>query len=243
MADLAVYDMTSEEISGFAEIVGMLSGPITQQDIREHTYPKIMALMRSEFLASYTWHETGRRFEVSHVINQSAECVDSYLKTYQFQDPMTAKLRALWRPAFVDEVITRADLSRTGFYNDFLAKDGMSHGINLFMRQQGREMPDLRLWRGSSRPDYSDREIRLLGAIGPFLARAFNSLPDVTLDCLTERERDISLLVARGCSDKDIARILQIGFATVRTHVGRCFEKLSCSNRSELAALVARLAH
>ncbi|WP_081499017.1 LuxR C-terminal-related transcriptional regulator [Rhizobium sp. CF122] len=47
----------------------------------------------------------------------------------------------------------------------------------------------------------------------------------------------------RGCSDKDIARVLNIGFATVRTHLENCLTKLQCSNRAEMAALVSRLSH
>lgn len=83
----------------------------------------------------------------------------------------------------------------------------------------------------------------LLQTLGPLLPRALSLSPDASLTDLTDRERDVALLVGRGMTDKDIARVLDIGFATVRTHVGRCFEKLGCSNRSELASLVARLSH
>jgi glyoxylase I family protein len=56
---------------------------------------------------------------------------------------------------------------------------------------------------------------------------------------LTAREREIAQLIARGCTDLDIARMLRISFSTVRTHVNRCFEKLGCSNRAELSGIVA----
>jgi DNA-binding CsgD family transcriptional regulator len=43
-----------------------------------------------------------------------------------------------------------------------------------------------------------------------------------------------------GCTDRDIARILGIGFGTVRTHITNAMSKTGCANRAELAAAVAR---
>jgi DNA-binding NarL/FixJ family response regulator len=57
--------------------------------------------------------------------------------------------------------------------------------------------------------------------------------------CCT-RECEIAALVARGCTDRDIARILGIGFGTVRTHITKAMSKTGCANRAELAAAIAR---
>jgi len=57
---------------------------------------------------------------------------------------------------------------------------------------------------------------------------------------LTPREREVAALVARGCTDRDIARILGIGFGTVRTHITNAMSKSGCANRAELAAAIAR---
>lgn len=182
-------------------------------------------------------------FERPFVLNQPVESVELYLRRFQFRDPMTKQLRSLWRPAYVEEAISRKDLARTEFFNDFLRADGLDHGINFFLRNRDQSLADLRIWRKASRPDFGNREMGLLQTLGPLLTRALSLSPDASLTDLTDRERDVALLVGRGMTDKDIARVLDIGFATVRTHVGRCFEKLGCSNRSELASLVARLSH
>ena len=50
----------------------------------------------------------------------------------------------------------------------------------------------------------------------------------------------MSLRWSRGCTDRDIARILGIGFGTVRTHITNAMSKTGCSNRAELAAAIAR---
>lgn len=41
--------------------------------------------------------------------------------------------------------------------------------------------------------------------------------------------------VAAGCSDKEIARLMGIGFTTVRTHLKNAMHKTGASNRTELA--------
>lgn len=52
---------------------------------------------------------------------------------------------------------------------------------------------------------------------------------------LTEREREIAGLVARGLESSDIAERLCIAAVTVRTHVQNCLRKLGLKNRVELA--------
>jgi DNA-binding CsgD family transcriptional regulator len=58
------------------------------------------------------------------------------------------------------------------------------------------------------------------------------------LEVLTDREREILVLVGRACSNKDIARELVISERTARTHVSNILRKLGLSSRTE-AALVA----
>jgi DNA-binding NarL/FixJ family response regulator len=59
-------------------------------------------------------------------------------------------------------------------------------------------------------------------------------------DLLTDRESAVLGLLARGGSNRSIARELAISEATVRTHVSRILAKLGVSNRVEAALHVAR---
>lgn len=52
---------------------------------------------------------------------------------------------------------------------------------------------------------------------------------------LTAREREIAMLVARGLTNKQIAREANISQGTVKIHLYNIFQKLSLSNRTELA--------
>jgi DNA-binding CsgD family transcriptional regulator len=55
------------------------------------------------------------------------------------------------------------------------------------------------------------------------------------LATLSERELDVLRLLARGKSNKEVARDLDLQEATVKTHVTAVFRKLGVSNRTEAA--------
>jgi DNA-binding NarL/FixJ family response regulator len=66
-----------------------------------------------------------------------------------------------------------------------------------------------------------------------------------TREPLTDREREVLALLARGWGNRKIAEELSISEVTVRTHVSRVLDKLGASNRVEatLHALRAGLIH
>ncbi|MFJ9588725.1 response regulator [Streptomyces acidicola] len=58
--------------------------------------------------------------------------------------------------------------------------------------------------------------------------------PDSSLEGLTDREREVLLLVARGLSNTDIAQYLHLSHGTVKTHIGRLLSKLRARDRAQL---------
>ena len=53
----------------------------------------------------------------------------------------------------------------------------------------------------------------------------------------TAREQQVLDLIARGLTDKDIARTLGISPNTVRNHVAHLLRKSDCANRTQLAVV------
>ena len=56
---------------------------------------------------------------------------------------------------------------------------------------------------------------------------------------LTDREREVAVLVARGASNKEIARALVISPRTAERHVTRIMTKLGFGSRAQVASWVA----
>lgn len=51
---------------------------------------------------------------------------------------------------------------------------------------------------------------------------------------LSPREAEISLLVCKGLTDREIASVLESSYSTVRTHIKRIFHKIDVTTRTEL---------
>ncbi|GAA1674099.1 response regulator [Fodinicola feengrottensis] len=75
------------------------------------------------------------------------------------------------------------------------------------------------------------------------LVSAFARQPDQRLvgsrelGGVTDREREVLMLVARGLSNAEIADRLQLGVGTVKTHVGRLLSKLRVRDRAQLVVV------
>jgi DNA-binding NarL/FixJ family response regulator len=80
---------------------------------------------------------------------------------------------------------------------------------------------------------------RLAGFVLDAFARPDAPVADPELDQLTNREREVLRLLARGYAYKEIAKELFISIKTVETHVSNVLRKLQVSNRYELSRWAA----
>ncbi|MBA9001205.1 MULTISPECIES: LuxR C-terminal-related transcriptional regulator [Thermomonospora] len=80
---------------------------------------------------------------------------------------------------------------------------------------------------------------RLAGFVLDAFAATGAPSVDPELDQLTQREREVLRLIARGYAYKEIAKELFISVKTVETHVSSVLRKLQLSNRHELSRWAA----
>jgi DNA-binding NarL/FixJ family response regulator len=80
-------------------------------------------------------------------------------------------------------------------------------------------------------PTLTPRVIQAFGAAAPSRTRA------ELVAALSEREKDVLRLVARGMSNAEVAAELYLGEATVKTHVSRLLAKLGLRDRVQAVAV------
>jgi len=70
--------------------------------------------------------------------------------------------------------------------------------------------------------------------INKYIKHNLDYEPEI-MSLLTEKEKDIALMIADGLSNKEIAKREKIALSTVKGHIGHIFEKTGVSDRISLA--------
>lgn len=250
--------LTSRELALLADVFKLLADRTLPEDVlRLEVGRRMLDLLRADFFGSYVWDDTQGVFANRVAINMSADNLGNYERYFQYRDVLTPRLQHQRAAVRVTDVMPHDELARTELFNDFLRRDGLHWGMNLFAWDGDTNIGDLRIWRGAHRENFSDRELAILDLIRPAfvaaLARSRSAAgiakptDGAALEMLdggdpiarlTRREREVVTLAAEGLLDKEIAQRLGISYTTVRTHLDRSFQKLGVSNRSRLARLL-----
>ena len=72
-----------------------------------------------------------------------------------------------------------------------------------------------------------------------YIGSVKQGIPD-TFNLLSDREKEVLTLIAKGFSNKEIAGQLVISVKTVETHKGNLMEKLQMKTRPELVAFALK---
>jgi len=242
--DRAMHLSTPEQ-SALKRTFALLAEDLGEREVRLTLGEALLELLRADQFASFVWDAQARRFSDGVWLHMDAANLAHYDAWFQYHDPITFKLQARRRATAVSEVMPHRELARTEFFNDFLARDGLHWGINLHAFDGDSALGDLRIWRTRRRREFEPHDKALLGLIEPaFVAALRRARPVARADAATDaaagaaispREREVALAVLRGLTDKQIARELGLSVSSVRTYLGRLFEKTGASRRAGLA--------
>jgi DNA-binding CsgD family transcriptional regulator len=228
-------------------VIGLLSSQHgTGQELRTAIGPSLLDLLDADFYASYAWNAQKQAFELGVSINLDDACVQTYERYFQHRHKERLPHWLLQGVHPVSALISHRELMRTEIYNEFLRPFGHYYGINLFAFDGADSIGDIRIWRRNGRPDFDDKEVELLRLIEPGFTQALmrtapsakSAIPAGALTKLSPREAAVAGLAAQGLADKEIARRLNVSFATVRAHLDNAFAKLGIRNRTQLASLL-----
>lgn len=235
--------VSDSERQALARIFALLAEDGDESEIRLRIGAALLDLLRADHFASFVWDDNARRFGRGLSIAMSEANLATYDAHYQYHDPITFGLQARRHATAVSEVMPHRELTRTEFFNDFLARDGLHWGINLHAFDGPQALGDLRVWRGRRRREFEPRDKQLLDLIEPAFIAALRRgrSAGAALQSragLSAREAEVVRLVTQGLTDKQIARELAIGVASVRTYLQRIFEKTGVQRRAGLARLM-----
>lgn len=219
----------------------------------------MLDLLQADTYVSFTWNTDAQRFDRVKALNMSLDNLRTWDEYYRFIDPLTFPMMERRHPTLATQILCQHELSRTEFFNDFLARDHMHWGVNVYVFANGECTGDMRIWRRRERGNFDANEIDALRLVEPAFAAALARLqweadpassPQAResvaellqrKSALSEREAQTASLVLSGCPDKLIAKELGVGLPTVRFHIANAFRKVRAENRTQLAARVQAL--
>jgi DNA-binding CsgD family transcriptional regulator len=237
--------LSTPEQAALKRTFALLAEDLSEREVRLTLGEALLDLLRADQFASFVWDAEAHRFSDGVWLHMDAANLARYDAWFQYHDPITFKLQARRRATAVSEVMPHRELARTEFFNDFLAHDGLHWGINLHAFDGDRALGDLRIWRARTRREFEPHDKALLDLIEPaFIAALRRARPASAVPAAatpSPREREVAQAVLRGLTDKQIARELGLSVSSVRTYLGRLFEKTGATRRAGLAQSLAQL--
>ena len=256
--------ISEPQYRGILQVIERLGTGLDSRAIRELAGMELLRLLRADYFASFIWNPNERRFADHVFINMDPQNLERYSTYYQFHNPLSARIQKLRRAVRVNEIVPQRELIRTEFYNDFLARDGLHYGLNLYVYDGDVNIADMRIWRNRRSENFTDDDLQVLELIKPHFC---NSMKNAIRFCrtdvpkvsggveliesdrlsierlrsaygLTAREAQIALEIAYGKSDHEIAQTMGVAFSTIRTHINHLYGKLGVRTRAALTHLI-----
>lgn len=154
---------------------------------------------------------------------------------------------------FQDTDILDNDVRKsTLFYRKFLKPSAISYGSGIIIIRNSRVTGVFNLFRTEAMGDFSEKDIYILNLLKRHMEnmvykvtqsyranfsieKAINNFGEEY--CLTDREKEVLMLINKGFSNQEISDKLVISLSTVKKHVFNIFNKVGVSSRGQLLSL------
>ena len=250
--------LSTTQTKALADLMKLVADAADGDELRQRMALPLLDLLRADTYVSMVWNRGRQRFERVTAVNMSEENLRSWDSYFRFIDPLTFPMMQRRKPTVATQVMCQSDLSRTEFFNDFLQRDRMYWGVNVYFYEREQCVGDVRIWRNRERGNFDASEIDIMKMVEPAITAALARLgwkeaapAHEACECveeilqregrLSKREAQVAWLVSCGCPDKEIQSRLGLEYPTVRFHLGNAFRKLRATNRATLVGRVRLL--
>jgi DNA-binding CsgD family transcriptional regulator len=155
-----------------SKLMVTLAEPHGEAEIRERIGLQLLDLLDADYYASYVWDATRGVFGSRVALNMSDRNLSSYEAYYQYHDPITSQMQRHREATLVEQVMPQSELVKTEFFNDFLHRDGLYWGVNLYAWDGDENIGDMRIWRSRKRERFGRDALELLELIKPAFVAA-----------------------------------------------------------------------
>lgn len=183
------------------------------------------------------------------IFNAPSDIEKAYTQTYYALDPLDPSQfqQSDIKMATLDSVIPQPQLLQSRYYQEFMQPFQHRFVLDIFFRNtRGQIIAVISLLRSQSQGDFSQQEQTLLQSVYGFMEYSLNSvyLPKRETErahlqqhyAFTERELDVVEWLIAGASNKEIVRRIDMGMATLKTHLNHIYRKAEVQSRTELVA-------
>jgi DNA-binding CsgD family transcriptional regulator len=212
---------------------------IPSQDIAGHCLHAFTQLVPASRAAFYCVDRQLQAHDFS-LHGMSGEMHRDYLDNYRQFDPLQPRNYVSSDLAVVPLglAMARQPIRDSHRYRHFLQRYDVVDVVEVFAHRGSRPQAAISLLRTAEQGVFTSEQLTQLSALQALLQLAVANLPpqDDLLSSLTPKERQIALLLRQGASNKELARELDVGLPTVKTHLINLFRKTGVSNRTELVS-------
>lgn len=187
----------------------------------------------------------------AYISNAPSDIEKSYTSTYFALDPLNPIhfQHTDIKVATLDSQQSQQELLKSRYYLEFMQQYQHRYVADIFFRNARNEIiAAISLLRVKALGDFTAQEIQLLHSVHDFMEYSLNTVYLPKRDAernslqdrygLTDRELDVLEMLISGASNKEIARRIDMGIATLKTHLNHIYRKTSVQSRTELTARV-----